>query len=80
MIELDGNDEKFTVIHEYAAGQLPVDKLVALIQEGTRVYKICQNGTCMDHEKYCLIRSVNEPLESCLSCGQPVARYGVESR
>lgn len=72
--------EDMVIIHEYRIEEMPKRRLLELFHQGARLYKICENRDCDEHQRYTPISSDKELMTYCLQCGRKVLLYGVEAR
>ena len=70
--------DDLTVIHEYDFEELPKRKLLELFHAGAKLYKICQNTSCVMCHEYQPIVTDAELMTYCLQCGRKVLKYGLE--
>jgi hypothetical protein len=72
--------EEMVIIHEYPIDEMPKRRLLELFRHGARLYKICENRNCDEHQRYTPILSDKELMTYCLQCGRKVLLYGVEGK
>jgi hypothetical protein len=73
-------EESMCIIHEYTFAELPKKKMLELFKKGARLYKICENSSCDEYQRYQPIESDQELMTYCMRCGRKVLRFGVEQK
>ena len=72
--------DEFQIIDEYSFEEMPKARLLQLLQQGARVYQICENSRCEKFNEYQPITDPGEIMTYCLRCASKVLRYGLERK